>query len=191
LWCPTIGTMPATPLSNIPAKIIAGDSVSWQLALVDYPASAGWVLSYAFRGPGSISLTGTATVDDHLVSITPAISATWAPGLYTGQAYISNGSERYTLEESLQLEVLTNLATSAANFDPRSANQKILDAIDAVLANAATTDQKEVEIAGKRITRFERDTLRKFRGSYAHKVWQERNPGQLAPTISFDFGGGR
>ena len=39
--------MPTTALDDIHEQIIAGDSFAWKKCLSDYPASAGWVLSYA------------------------------------------------------------------------------------------------------------------------------------------------
>jgi hypothetical protein len=39
--------MPTAVLDDIPDQITAGNAFAWKKCLSDYPASAGWVLSYA------------------------------------------------------------------------------------------------------------------------------------------------
>lgn len=170
-----------------PTAVTAGDTVQWTRTWSDYPASAGWVLSYTFIGPATLTITATASGDDHAVAVTAAHSALWAAGSYIGQAYLTNGSERHTVEPRLLLEVSANFAAAADGYDPRTANEIALAAIDAVLANCATSDQRKVVIGDKQIERFERNQLLSLRGVYANRVWRERNPGLLAPSISMEF----
>jgi len=178
-----MSTIPTTE----PVAVTAGDSIAWTRTLADYPASAGWVLSYQFIGPASLSITSAASGDDHLITVTAAQSSSWAAGSYIGQGYVTNGTDRYTVEPRLLLDVAANFATAAAGYDPRSANEKILAAIDATIAGSATSDQRRLVIGDKQLERFDRADLLQLRGTYAHKVWKERNPGLLAPSITLGF----
>ena len=70
-----------------PAAVNAGDTVRWRRALADYPASAGWALTYTLlNAAGKITITASAQGDDHLVSVPAATSAGWAAGDYAWRA---------------------------------------------------------------------------------------------------------
>ena len=77
-----------------PKRITAGDSVTWTRSLSDYPASSGWVLSYALiNAAGKISITATASGADHLISVSATTSVGWAAGRGpTSSAAVPSGS---------------------------------------------------------------------------------------------------
>ena len=53
--------MAATVPTKEPLTIRAGDTIEWTKSLDDYKASAGWTLSYSFRGTGgTIDITSSA-----------------------------------------------------------------------------------------------------------------------------------
>jgi len=143
----------ATIPTSEPAYLQAGDTLSWQRSLPDYPASAGWELSYRLiNSSGKIDITAAASGDDHLVSVSAATTAAYAPGTYTWQAFVTNGSERYTVGSG-SIVVKRNLAAEAGGFEARSTAQKALDDLRAALATwIATSGQvQEYEIAGRRM----------------------------------------
>ena len=62
-----------------PESLVAGDTVTWQKTLSDYPASDGWVLSYRLiNAAGNIDITSSASGDDHLVSVAATATAGWS-----------------------------------------------------------------------------------------------------------------
>lgn len=140
----------STILTTEPASVTAGDTIQWTKALPDYPASAGWVLSYAFTGPGNISITSTASGDDHAVTVTAATSAAWAAGAYIGQAYVTKATERYTVATGLQLSVAANLATASG----LSWARRCLAAIKAVLEGKASSDLLSTKINDKELRKY-------------------------------------
>jgi hypothetical protein len=148
-----------------PDQIIAGDSISWRKLLSDYPASAGWALSYALRGPGKIDIDAAADDDGHLIQIGAAATVSWAAGFYTWTLFAKLGADRYTVAQGA-IEILADPAAIAAGVDQRPHCKKVLDAIEALLEGKASRDQREFEIDGVRISRMEIGELLRWRTVY-------------------------
>lgn len=141
--------MAAVPTA-VPTEITAGDTLSWKITLGDYPASAGWVLTYALvNAAGQLTITAAASGDDHLVTVTAATSAAYAPGTYSWQAYVTKTTERYRVGNGM-LVVLANLAAQVGGLDLRTPAKVALDKIDAWLKDPGTLPfVSEYEIAGR------------------------------------------
>ena len=148
-----------------PDQIISGDSIAWRKSLTDYPASAGWALSYALRGPAQVDIATTADGDGHLVSVGSAATSTWTAGFYTWTLFASLGADRYTVAQG-SIEILADPATVAVGTDQRPHCKRVLDAIEALLEGKATRDQREYEIDGIRISRMEIADLLRWRTVY-------------------------
>lgn len=177
--------MSTVPLTAEPLSLYAGDTIAWQITVSDYPAT-GWTLNYnAVGSAGRFALTGIADGDTHIISAASAITALYPAGDYALIKYVTNGTEQITLER-LPLTVLANLAAVTTATDTRTTNEKALAAIDAMLLGIASDEQKRVRIGDTEIERFPRADLQRQRNDIALAVWRERNPGQLAPSITPD-----
>lgn len=135
-----------------PSRVTAGDTIAWTKSLSDYPASAGWVLSYSLRNPlGSIDFSAGASGDDHAVNVPASTSAPWKAGAYAWQAYVTKGAERYTVGNG-QITIDANFAISVGH-DGRSDARQILDNLMAAYKKASLDKAfvQEYEIAGRRI----------------------------------------
>lgn len=165
-----------------PARVRAGDTVTWRKSLADYPATAGWVLSYRLiNAAGKIDIVATASGADHLVSVAKAATANYTAGDYTLLAWVDNGTERVTLDPG-RLTVLPNLAAQTAGYDARSAAKKMLDAIDAALLSLSSGERLavvEAEVAGRRL-KYDFAGLMKLRNLYAAAVRSEENAERAA-----------
>jgi hypothetical protein len=116
-----------------PSYLTAGDTWTWSRSLSDYPATAGWVLSYALTTRSArIAITASASGADHLVTVTAATTAGYAAGDYTWQAYVTLSTQRYMVGNG-SLTVRPNLAAASTGYDTRSSAAKILDAIESYL----------------------------------------------------------
>jgi len=167
--------------STEPARITAGDTLTWQKALPDYPASAGWVLSYALLGPGGkFTFAATASGDDHLVSVSAPTSAAWPAGPYNWQAYVTKGAERVTVGMG-QFTVLANFATAT---DGKSTARKILEAIEAVLQGSATFAQRATMIGDKRLERHSVAELLEARSRLQNEVAGEDAAARVAAGLA-------
>ena len=120
-----------------PSRVTAGDTLAFTKSLPDYPASAGWVLSYTLiNGTGKITFNATASGSDHAVNVLAATTAGWAAGTYTWQSVVTKAAERYTIGQG-SMVVAPDLA-AAATFDGRSSARKALAPMSASrLASAA------------------------------------------------------
>ncbi|WP_027715832.1 hypothetical protein [Desulfuromonas sp. TF] len=152
-------------MENEPSQIIAGDAISWKRSLPDYPASAGWSLSYALRGPKQIDIATAADDDDHLVDVDSGTSASWLAGVYRMFLQVAKDGKRYTIDQ-VELEILPDPTHIADGTDLRPHVKKVLDAIEAVLEGKATRDQLAYTIDGVRIDRIPPLDLLEWRRRY-------------------------
>lgn len=166
-----------------PARVRAGDTITWRKSLGEYPATAGWTLYYRLiNAAAKFDITSSADGADHLVSVPITTSDDWTAGDYTLVAWVSNGTERVTLDPG-RITVLPNLAAiTAAGYDARTQAKKMLDAIDAALLSLSTGERLavvEAEIAGRRL-KYDFSGLQKLRNIYAAAVRSEENAERAA-----------
>lgn len=160
--------------TSTPSEIIAGDSIAWTITLDDYPASDGYVLSYALVKSGAlISITSSASDDDHAVSISATTTAGYSAGIYDYQAYVTLDDDRYTVETGT-ITVKSNFATQSSGLDTRSHAKKMLDAIDSLLEGKSVADVSSYSIAGRSLTKYSPTELMEWRKYYAKLYLQEQ-----------------
>lgn len=140
-----------TSLDREPTEFTAGDTVAWTRSLADYPASAGWVLSYRFISPAAkFDVTGSASGDDHAVTISAVTSAAYTAGTYAWQAYVTLGAVRHTVGSGTTVVEPNLAAVSAAGYDNRTPARKALDALNAGLETfGSNAHVQEYSIEGR------------------------------------------
>lgn len=166
-----------------PAKVRAGDTITWRKSLADYPASDGWTLYYRLiSATAKFDITAAADGADHLVTVAKSTSATYTAGDYVLVAWVADGTERVSLGQG-RITVLPDLAAvSAAGYDARSQAKKMLDAIDAALLSLSSGERLavvEAEMASRRI-KYDVNGLMKLRNLYAAQVRAEENAERAA-----------
>ncbi len=169
----------------------AGDTLSLTVTLADYPAGAGWTLSYRLtpRAAGTpYSFNATASGDDHVVSVPAATTAAWVPGDYTCSAWVTHtDGRRATVEsEGGQVVVRPDPATLGAGTDTRSDAERNLAAVKALLAGKATDGVASYQIAGRQLASYSLTELLKLRRQLELEVDAER----LAAGLRPQYGGG-
>jgi hypothetical protein len=128
-------------------RIVAGDTLSQDISAPRdsageaYTASEGWALTYRLvprdGAAAVISINAAADGDDYTLAVAASATAAWAPGYYSVSAYVTLGTETYTVEPAFsQVEILQNPRTAVAGFDGRSQAQKALDDAKRALADA-------------------------------------------------------
>lgn len=167
---------------STPDLITSGDTLDFTTVSADFPASDGWVLTYKLiprtAGPAVITLTATASGDDHRVQATAATTAAWTAGTYSWTAYATLGTERYTLQSGVT-QILANPGV-VTTLDSRSAARTALDNIDAALQGRASSSIMEYEIAGRRLKNYPPAELIKLRQFYERQVQSEENATRMA-----------
>jgi len=132
-------------------QLTAGDTLAFDTAGGDYPASAGWSLVYKLipRTAGTvITITSSASGDDHAIQVAPAVTAAWPAGVYSWVCYATKSGERQTLQQGITT-VLADPGV-ATTLDNRTPARKALDAADAALeAYGSKAYTQQYEIAGR------------------------------------------
>jgi hypothetical protein len=81
-----------------PSSANAGDTWRWTRTLADYPASAGWALSYTLiNAAAKITINATASGDDHAVTVAAATTGGYAAGTYDWRARVTRTGEVFTM----------------------------------------------------------------------------------------------
>jgi hypothetical protein len=126
---------------RIPTKITAGTSVSWMVALPDFPASAGWTLTYTLVSPSAqVVVTSAPSADRHLFEITYATTGAWVAGSYAWQSHVSNGTERYQVDSGT-VEIVSDFAEATTGTDTRTWLDTAIESLQASIAGRASKTQ--------------------------------------------------
>lgn len=157
-----------------PTSVYAGDTVAWTKTLSEYPASL-WTLTYSLvRDGGSITITATASGDAHAVSVAKATTATWLPAEYTWTAYVSDATNRFTVETGT-IRIKANPA--AGGYDSRSQAKRTLDAVNALLEGRAGSDVSSYSIGGRSVSKMPVTEL---------LTWKSRLEAEYAREVAAD-----
>lgn len=172
----------AIPQSE-PQTLRAGDTWQWSRSLSDFPAGT-WTLAYTLiNAAAKITITAAADGTDHLVTVAAATTAGYAAGRYSAIGRVSSAGIVYEVFAG-QIEIKPNLA-AATTLDDRTHARVSLEAIEAVLQNRATKDQKSYQIAGRALERTPVPDLLKMRDYYRAEVASE----EAADRINQGLGG--
>ena len=162
-----------------PTKFTAGDLVSWKKeasACLDNEgneckASDGWTLSYALVSSSTqITFSAIADGDDYKIELSPSTTASYSPGIYKWQAYVTKDSDRYMVDSGT-IEILPNYAAQTSGYDDRSYAQKIYEACEALILNRATKGQAELLVGGEVLSSFPLHRLLELRDKYK-AIWE-------------------
>ena len=180
-----------------PEEFVAGDYLAWKnTSLVsDYPV-ASYALTYdaSFEGT-KIAITALEDTDpeSYVVEVSGTVTADYTVGTYVWSAFITDSSDatKRTQVDYGTWTVKPNLAVSTAA--PRSHNEIILDALEALLETRATVDQASYSIAGRSLSRMDVDDLLRWKAIYTWRVKREvqleriRNGQRPGNTIDVRF----
>jgi hypothetical protein len=146
----------AVPLTE-PQNLRAGDTWQWRREdLADFPASAGWALTYYFRTAlAYFDVAAAADGDAFVVLVAKATTATRAAGRYDWVAVVDNGTERHQVATGAA-QILPDFAAEQA-IDDRSFARKLLAAVEAELTSRGSSGQLDLVEAWLDDRRLKRD----------------------------------
>jgi hypothetical protein len=170
-----------------PTTIVKGERIEWTKSFCDFSAEE-YTLEYRYRGPGGgINVTATADGRDFSVVIAKTLSDDFtSTGKHRWQAWlteIADATNTFVVEEgTVDIKVGFD-SSSLAAVDLRTPEKIALDAINAALANAATSDQLEYEITtpvgSRKIKRMARSELIELQKHYAAIVSRQNTAERL------------
>lgn len=178
----------------IPNEITSGDTLNVSVLGGDQPASGGWsaVLSFNNADEDRIRLAGTADGDNHKFST--AFSG--AEGTWYWQLSLTHTQLGRVTRARGSVKVLPDLLSQDhENFDGRSENEKILEAISALLAGNATLRQQTTSVDGVSLVNRSMTELVEMRRIFEGLVRREkdaerRKEGKRRPRTLIRFPGG-
>lgn len=134
-----------------PQRIVAGDSYAWSVAISDYPADAGWVLTYTLTPRGFTApkqtITCTADGSDHAATLTAVASSSYIAGEYEVVGYVTLGANRHTVLRS-RITVDPNPA-APETVDYRTWLEKTITALEASITGVASAQYQTMTVLGK------------------------------------------
>lgn len=172
------------PFESVPKEIRAGDAVTWQLGLSEYPSPA-YTLGYVFSGvvnnaavrfaPAGGDITGDES-GNWTITLPTAETKSWQAGYFLWICYVTDQSGNRTTIAQGRVRILPNIVDATSPVDPRSANEKLLAAINLLISGRATNAQdiQEYEIQGRRVARMKISELIYWRGIVSGWVRRER-----------------
>ncbi len=162
----------APPIPSVePTSVIAGDTVKWTKSLADYPAGDGWSLTYTFiNAGGKFTISAGADGDAFLVNVAPATSGGWSAGDYDWRAQVSKSGEIFTVATG---RTTVQPSFGGSTLDGRSTARKMLDAVEAVLENRASSEVAEYQINGRQLKYTSIPDLLKLRDRLRFDVQRE------------------
>jgi hypothetical protein len=158
-------------ITELPRRITIGDTITWDESHSDFPASAGWIVSYSFTGPNAKFATSHAAVGDtHRLTIA---TAELEVGEYPYAKKVTDTTSTFTLERGF-IDVEPDLSADTAGVDRRSYAEITLENIEAMLTGKATKDQTSYSLNGRALSRYSIDELTDWRAQLRVEVRDEK-----------------
>lgn len=156
----------------------AGDTFLLNFDLDDYPASEGWAITYNLRGPSQIDIIGSIDQGQYEIEALSATTANWTPGDYWAFITVNLAGQKKTIEAG-QTKILPALS-SLNNFDGRTHNQKVRDALKSLIEGKAEQDVDSYSIAGRSLTKLNPKDLLQWYRYYVNECRKEENEAKRA-----------
>jgi hypothetical protein len=153
-----------------PSELLAGDTARWRITLADYPASAGWVLTYTLANASNlITFVAGASGADHLIDVPAATTAVWTPGAYTWRSQATLDTDVFTLGTG----TMVVRPSFAVAVDSRSHARRVLEIVEAYLEDKQNLTAARYMIAGRELFRIPMAELLTLRSRYLIEVASE------------------
>src|SRR5512138_1616449 len=173
---------------KIPATLRAGDTWAWTDTQSDYPA-ATYTLKYSLRAYGlePVDIVAVGSGNDHVSTVTAAITGSIPPGTYQWVAYVERTVagvlERTTLSSG-SLVVQANLLAATSTTDIRSVAEVLLDNLETAIRRLSTREVETLTVNGRTVTYRQLGGLLKDRESLRMEVNKEREAAKLAAGLA-------
>lgn len=164
------------PGDGEPREITAGDLWAWRRddLAADYPP-ADYTLKYfgvsRAASPITFDLVAQASQGGYLVSVPSATTAAIAAGEYDWTAVIVRNADNARVE--VDEGRWTIEADPIAGADPRSYQERLLDAIEAVLEGKVTKDVSSYSIEGRQLVKIPIPELMEIRDKMRRELAAE------------------
>jgi hypothetical protein len=155
-------------------QLVAGDTWTWPVADVGYDL-ASWTVKYFLRGSGQkLDLTMEADgAGGFQLRAAATDTKKLTAGDYSWQLVVTNGTDRNELARGM-VEILGDVEASGQDFDGRSFNKRMLDAIRAVMQNRGTRIETEYQVNGRALKLLSHKELIEAEDHFVQRYKQEQ-----------------
>jgi len=161
-----------------PVEVVVGDFIQWKRTDLgtDYPNdqfTAAYVYHLKDGSGPEPHVTGTASGNDYLFTVTSAVSASVAAGVYKWQLEITRNSDsnRIVVDRG-EVNFIGDI--DASGSDIRTHAQTMVDKIESVLENRADSDVANYSIQGRSLVKLSIDDLLRWRDYYRQELAVEK-----------------
>jgi hypothetical protein len=176
-----------------PLAAIAGDSLRWQRSFEDYPANAGWTLTYALNNAAQRYLVASGDVaadgDGFTITIPSSETKTWVPGEYLWLAVLQNAATGARVTGAAgRITIQPDVLDATAPIDTRSQEEIALENVKATIAGRASDGVLEYKIGDRELRRYSMAELMSLKSYLSSEVKQQRiDRGEtvLPETVAF------
>jgi hypothetical protein len=162
------------PARYEPAQITAGQTLSWTKTVPNFPATS-YTLKYALQAGNKplITIVATASGSTFAVAVTAAISAAFAPGVYTWTAFVEDIPD--AIARTIIARGTISILPSPLQALGTTHCSRMLQLIEQALEGRIPNGLESTEIDGQRIDRIPVRDLKSLRDKYRAEVMLERN----------------
>jgi hypothetical protein len=156
----------------VPSAIRAGDTVRFTRGFADFPAADSWTARFSVAGASKAGVDGSASGNDFLFELTPAITAGLLPGTYAYQITATKAGARYTAEVgtlTIEPDIQASTAGALQHQDERE-----LAMLNQELLARAQSDHTEYTIGDRSLKRETLESLRQWRNELRARIAQRR-----------------
>ena len=157
-----------------PVVFTIGDTLSFQKALTDFPASDGWSLEYFLYtqagADAGLTIQSTPATDgsaDHVIEVDDFANGL-AAGIYVLAGFAIKGGARHQIFGG-QLTLTANLPSGAEAPSQKWFEQEMVELLEASLRRLYANELKETDVQRVRILRADRKEVQE-----QHAIWTER-----------------
>lgn len=163
---------------NEPTVLFAGASATWTHNDATYTAPTYAARYVLVNDSVRIVLDSADSGASHKITIAPAVSASWTPGVYLWRLSMTDGTDSYVVAEgSVEIKAALTDAT-----DTRSHARKVLASIEAVL-EGRPDQADELQIDGRSLKRMPIRDLLHFRSIYRTELRAEDDAAKIAQGL--------
>jgi len=172
-------------MSAFPYELTAGCSLHWEVSFTEYLPTDGWTLCYLIRVSNDriIKLNSTSADDKYTFTLAADALAGIEPSVVRWQCQAIKGDEKYLVASG---KVRLHPDLSDPNVDPRSYPEKMLEAINAVLAGKLDNPVVETEYNGRRLKYMTSNELLRLRTLFLSML--PKNRGIRTVKVEFRHG---
>lgn len=171
----------------MPAKFMAGTTLTYLRSFVDYQPANGWSLALSLSGPAQLdNVAGVVSGQSWRFTIAPASTQKLVPGLYKWAEVVSSSAGTFLAAHGV-VDVVPNVVTASAG-ELQGYEEKALAIVEAQLLARLTADIESYTVEQRAANKIKITELEAIRGRLLRAIANKRRPGRFLTPVEVNFG---